>query len=70
MGTSQRAATGRRPSGEALDGATLLLVLALIVLAAAIVIGAVTRDGPSTISKAAAGTVATDPPGFPRLPLN
>jgi hypothetical protein len=31
---SQRAGTGRRPSGEALDGATLLLVLALIVLAA------------------------------------
>ena len=35
------------PSGEALDGATLLLVLALIVLAAAIVIRAVTRDGAS-----------------------
>ena len=49
MGTSQRAAGDSRPPGERLRGPTLLLVLALMVVALALVVGTVTRDGAAAI---------------------
>ena len=49
MGTSQRAAGDSHPPGEPLRGPTLLLVLALMVVALALVVGTVTRDGAAAI---------------------